>query len=522
MKANIFKYIFFIIVIILIGLAVYLIYKDGKNNVYAVENNEMEINIDKELNIGISKYDTINPILSNNRDVQYIDKLIFEPLLDMSYDFKIENKLAKEFSKINDTTYIVKLEDNIYWHDGEKFTSDDVIFTINSLKNNNVNSIYKENIKEIKEVQKIDEYTIKILLNQKVDFFEYMMCIPILAKHSYDGNFKSKTTIPIGTGRYKIAKIESNNIVLEKVSYEDEAKIIKINISLKENTKELYTALIKNEIDLMITDNIQYENNIGSIGYNVSQYANREFDYLVLNNESSILKDKEIRKAISYSIDRNGINYDVFNNNYKVCDFPLDYGSYLFSQENKIEYDINKTKSILIENGWTLKNNIWKKGNKKLELRLLVNSENEKRVLVAEKIKEQLMKSGININILKVSNNQFNNYIKNKNYDIVLTGNIVSNNPNLETYFADDNLSNFHNQEVNNLLNEIKSVDNQAEILKEKYIKLEQIYKEEMPFIGLYFNSGFIISNKNLKGNLEANWYNIYYNIDNWYKIKDN
>ena len=41
-----------------------------------------------------------------------------------------------------------------------------------------------------------------------------------------------------------------------------------------------------------------------------------------------------------------------------------------------------------------------------------------------------------------------------------------------------------------------------------------------MPFISLYFNSVFILSNKNLKGDVKGNWYNIYYNIDNWYKTK--
>ena len=50
----------------------------------------------REINIGIVGFDTINPILSNNRDIQYIDKLVFEPLVDITKDFKVETKLAKE------------------------------------------------------------------------------------------------------------------------------------------------------------------------------------------------------------------------------------------------------------------------------------------------------------------------------------------------------------------------------------------------------------------------------------------
>lgn len=522
MKTNIIKYIFFTIVILMIGVAIYFLYIDGKENVYAIENNELEINMIRELNVGISKYDTINPILSNNRDIQYINKLIFNPLIDITYDFKIQNNLAQEFSKINDTTYIVKLKDNVYWHDSQKFTADDVIFTINNLKNINVNSIYKENVKDIKQVQKIDDYTIKIILNNKVNFFEYMMCIPILASHSYDENFNSKTPIPIGTGKFKITKIEDENIVIEKSNVENESKIMKINLVLRESAKDLYVALSKKEINIMITDNINYEEYIGSLGYNINQYCNREFDYLILNNENTVLKNKEVRKTINYAIDKNEINYNIYNNKYRIANFPLDYGSYLYETGDESQYDINKAKSILIENGWTLKNNIWSKNGKTLRLRLLVNKENEKRIQIANNIKEQLKEFGILIDIVSVNNNTFNNYIKYKNYDIILTGNIISNNPNLETYFSNDNLSNFKNEEVNNIINEIKNIDNQEELLKEKYTRLKEIYIEEMPFVSLYFNNLYILSDKNLKGDLQGNWYNVYYNIDNWYKIKEN
>ena len=168
MKTNLFKKIFFVFVIILIGLAIYLLYKDGKKENISVQNNELEIDIVKELNIGITGYDTINPVLSYNRDVQYIDKLIFKSLLNISDDFQIESSLAKEFSKINDLTYLIKLKEDVYWHDGIKFTAKDVIFTIENLKKSTVESIYNQNIENIKEIQKIDDYTIKIILTNKI------------------------------------------------------------------------------------------------------------------------------------------------------------------------------------------------------------------------------------------------------------------------------------------------------------------------------------------------------------------
>ena len=292
MKANIFKYVFFILVIILVGVAVYILYNDKNNQTKDVKATRIEFNIIEEINIGITNYDTINPILSNNRDIQYVDKLIFESLLDITPDFKIKNLLTTEFSKIDDTTYIAKLREDVYWHDGTKFTAKDVIFTVNNLKKDNVKSIYKDNVSTIDKIQQIDDYTIKVLLKEATPFFEYKMCFPILASHSYEEDtLNIKTSLPIGTGKYKIVNIEESLIKLELVDKESKSKMPNINLILNNSVSDLYSAFSKNEIDYMITDNIQYEEYIGRMGYNVNQIINREFEYLILNTEDSILSN---------------------------------------------------------------------------------------------------------------------------------------------------------------------------------------------------------------------------------------
>lgn len=522
MKTNIFKYIFFVIVIALIGGAIYILYKDKNKESADIQASRMEINMIREMNIGITKYDTINPILSNNRDIQYIDKLIFQSLLDITNDFKTENLLAKEVSKINAVTYIVKLKDDVYWHDGTKFTAKDVIFTVSNLKKDSIVSVYKENVSSIEEIDEIDDYTIKIILKEEVPFFEYNLCFPILAINSYEEeSLNSKTELPIGTGRYKIESIENNLIKIVIVNNDNEFKISKINVILKDTIKELYNALTKNEIDYMITDNIKYEEYVGTMGYNVKQSNNREYEYLILNAEDKILSNKEIRKAINYAIDRKSINYNIYNNKYIISDFPLDYGSYLYNSDKLEEYNINQAKKILGEQGWTYQKNSWRKRNDKLEFNLIVNQDNEKRLLLADEIKEQLYQIGIIVNIVKVNENRYNSYIKNKNYDMILTGNIISNCPNLETYLGENNLSNYNNQEIKTILNDIKNIDNE-ELIKDKYLRIIEIYKEDMPFISLYSNSLFVLASTNLKGNLSCNWYNVFYNIKNWYKVEGN
>lgn len=520
MKTNVFKTIFFTIVILLTILAIYIIYKDNKNEKMPANSKKTDVKIDKKMNIGICNFDTINPLLTQNKDIQYIDELIFNSLVSVNKNFEIENNLAQEISKINDKTYIIKTKENVNWHDGTSFTTEDIIFTIEALQNKK--TLYSNNVKNIVNAEIIDKSTIKIYLDEPVAFFEYMLNFPILASHSYNKQSLEQTTdIPIGTGDYRIIQMDENEIKLEKVNNEFQSKISNINIKIYKNIKEVYSKFAKKEIDIIVTQNIYYEDYIGTMGFNVETSKGREFDYLAINNQKKELQNKEVRKAIYYAIDKKEIIYNTYNNKYMVSNFPLDYGCYLYqNKEEKDEYNPTQAKGTLTNAGWNYRNNIWKKGNSKLEFNLVVNSENDKRVLVANLVKEQLEKIGIKINIIKVNNNTYKNYLKNKNYDIILTGNIIPVYPDLNSYFGENNLSNYNNKEVYDILKQIDSIENK-ELLQQKYNRIYEIYKEEMPFISLYNNVNFVLYSRELKGDLSGNWYDVFYNIENWYKIKE-
>ena len=89
--------------------------------------------------------------------------------------------------------------------------------------------------------------------------------------------------------------------------------------------------------------------------------------------------------------------------------------------------------------------------------------------------------------------------------------------PNLETFFGESNLSNYKNEEITTIMNDVKNITDE-DLLKEKYNRIRQIYDDEVPYISLYNSYYAVISNWNLKGNIEANWYNIFMDINNWYK----
>ena len=84
-------------------------------------------------------------------------------------------------------------------------------------------------------------------------------------------------------------------------------------------------------------------------------------------------------------------------------------------------------------------------------------------------------------------------------------------------YFGTDNIANYSNSEAEDILREIYNITDEK-TLKEKYKKLQNIYEDERPYIGLYCDRITLILGKNLITTGTSNWFNIFSDIENWHK----
>ena len=523
MKSNIFKYIFIIFVI---GITIFAIVKIQSDN--KEQDNINQENIEKEkvteITLGIASFDNINPIISNNKNIQDISRLIYEPLFTISSDYKLESCLAEEVAKQNATTYIVKLKDNVRWADGEKFLAEDVRFTVNKLKE--IGSIYSSNVQHITSIDIVDDYTININLDQEVPFFEYNLTFPIMSYQYYlDKEFNS-TIVPVGTGMYKVSDVQSSYITLVQNSnwWNTSVKptLTKITINIYSTIGEMYNSFKSGNIDLISTQNSNIQDYIGTIGYAAKELKGREHDFIAFNTQSNFLSRTEVRRAISYSIDKTNIVSSIFNNRYYTSSFLLDYGNWIYQeQDSSTGYNPDQAKQVLQEAGWTYKSKFWQKTeNRKtirLSLNLVVKASDSTRVAVAQNIKQQLANQGIEMNIIQANDEQYTNYLNNKNYDMILCSINLSLSPDLTTFFGSNNLANYANDEVNNIMNEVKNTTDEN-VLRERYKRLGEIYKNEVPYLSLYNNKFTVAYSTSLVGDVAPTWYDVFNNIENWYK----
>lgn len=524
MKSNFFKYIFIIFAIGIMIFAIIKIKKDEKTTDNEIIQTEEEQKIVTELKLGVTSFDSINPILSKNKNIQDISKIIFDPLITLSSDYKAQPCLAKEWAKQTDTVYLIKLRDDVKWSDGQMFTSDDVRFTIDKLKN--TDTIYAANVVHIVNVEIVDSSTIRITLDGEVPFFEYNLTFPILSSKYYSDKDFSANIVPVGTGMYKVTKVEETTLTLNKnQEYWNDANNLaldKIIINLYSTAGELYNAFKMGNIDFISTQNSNLTDYIGTIGYVAKEKVGREHDFIAFNTQNTLLSNLSIRKAISYSIDKTNIVSSVYGNKYYTSSFPLDYGTWIYQEKDTSSgYNIEQAKQLLTNDGWEYKYKYWQKlvnyRTQRISLNFVVKSIDNNKVLVAQNIKTQLENQGIRVNLIKANNEQYNSYLQNKNYDMILCSINLSVSPDLTTFFGSNNLANYSNEEVTNIMNEVKNLTDENK-LKEEYKRLGEIYKTDMPYISLYNNKYTVAYSNNLCGTVEPNWFYQFYNMKDWHK----
>ncbi len=276
MKQGIFKYIFVLGFIILL-IVTYIIFYDKDTSKVEVQDQTSTVStLITDLRLGIAGFDSLNPLVSNNKNVKEISRLIFDSLVMISNNYGFDYNLASEISKIDNVTYIIKLKENVKWQDGSDFTAQDVKFTIDTIKmlpeTYGINSPYTDNLKNLSVLDIVDAYTIKLTLYNEEDFFEYNLTFPILNSNYFvneDFINTPKNNNIIGTGMFKIIEKTDNTIKLAKNenywNKEKQSLITEINIGLYNTIGEMYTAFKSGYIDIMDITTPDIETYIGSL-----------------------------------------------------------------------------------------------------------------------------------------------------------------------------------------------------------------------------------------------------------------
>lgn len=262
-----------------------------------------------------------------------------------------------------------------------------------------------------------------------------------------------KNDRPIGTGPYKFVEYRENEFIrLEdneswwKNSDTDESGltlpyITEINIKIYGKDSSVTNAFQSREVDMIIADTKNWIGYSGRSDITLKKYVSNRFEFIAFNLSNKILKEKEVRKAIAYAVDRSKLVNDVMPGEAVVSDLPVIPDTWLYDT-NIVSYerDVEKAKQILNDSGWTERNGVLYKRingvNTSLTLELLVNTDNERRLEVAKEIQGQLQEVGIALNIKEVTWEDELNKVKSGKFDMAFVGCNVPSIPDISFLYS--------------------------------------------------------------------------------------
>jgi len=505
------------------------------------------------LNVAIRNPKTLNPLLNEDASIDEILKLVYDDLIILDENQKPSPNIASSWEFSYDGTLLIKIRDDIYWHDGNLLTAYDVNFSINTIKNAPDTSVYKSCVSNIASTSVIDNNTIQIRCRQPFSSEIYNFNFPIISYDYYLGEnvlTSDKNMIPMGSGAYEFESLEEmKSLNLKKNTrwfknsqstitvLDEDAKIydfkyidnIRATIVPKKDA-ELHM-FDQKQIDFLSTDVVDWEKYSGTKETIIDEYVTNDYDFLGVNFNNFILNDTLVRQALSYAIPRDRIAKDIYLEHVTLTDTPINPKSW-FKTSNELiyKYNLTKSKELLEQAGWTDSdgNSILDKNGRELRFNLLVNSENNQRLEAANLIKDTFSQIGIAIEIDVQDYETYVQQLKSKNFDAFLGGWKLSIVPDLSFAFHSSQIANgnnfisYNDENMDNLLQQA-NIAIGDEVMIEAYKNLENYIIEQLPYISLYFRNAAVLMNERLKTDDNYKVYeslpfknNVYLNINNY------
>ncbi len=490
---------------------------------------------------------TINPVLAITDVDRDISSLVYSGL--MKYvDNVLVPDLAKSYTISKDgLTYDFILKDNIQFHDGSPLTSDDIVFTIQKIQDPALKSPRRIDWLNITATS-VSPTAIRFVLKQPYSPFLTNTTIGIIPKNIWKNInneqfiFNKYNINPIGSGPFKIDNIirDATGIpTTYKLSawskyYDRRAYLNNITFHFFDDSEKALTALNNKTIDSIASISSNQAKNLvdaGDKSYKIlSTPLPRIFGIFLNQNQSPVLADKTVRKALDLSIDRESIVATVLNNYGISIDSPLTFAT---SINKPIINDSSMSTSTVVaidpaiieENIKSAQTLLEKSGWKKNSTSGVYEQRNSKNVVTqtlafdiytadipdlkkaTEMVKDSWDKLGAQVNI-KVfeSSDLYQNVIRTRKYDALLFGELIGKDHDFYAFWHSSqrnapglNITMYTNSRVDKLLEDIRGT-NDEEVRTAKYRELSQLIQSDTPVIFLYSPDFIYVTSSQIHG----------------------
>ncbi len=364
-----------------------------------------------------SKPDIINPILTSETISISLMSLLFSCLVGFDSSMRPIPDLARSWAVSQDgLVWTFFLRDDVRFHDDHPLTAQDAEFTYRTILDTRNAASGTEQYSMVDRFEAEDDYIFRAVLKRPFAPFIYRMSRSIVPKHLLENTDLHNTRFnrrPIGSGPFKLVEwTEDDTIVLEanrRYFRKGRPILDKLIFKTYPDRQAAIKAISQGEMDIALNlaaSDLAFVSRRRA--FRVYPVPAPSYYAIVFNLNDPIFEDMRVRKALDYAIDRDSIIKNQLKGYSKICTGPFAVDSWAYNPDvQSTPYDIEKARELLEQAGWrdTDEDGVLDKDGKPLEISLTVPNISDSIERIAVAIRAQLMKVGINVNLIYMNVN---------------------------------------------------------------------------------------------------------------------
>lgn len=459
----------------------------------------------------------INPLLAPLNDVDLdLSRVVYAGLYQFDPNLNLIPDLAEALPAVGDggKEYTVKLRSGLLWHDGHQITADDIVYTLQTIQNQDYQSPLRLSWNRV-GVEKIDDLTVKITTREASSTFMANLTVGLLPRHIWesvgpDSFALSKFNLePTGSGPFQVTELQrGRDGQIRSIKLKSFARYHQGEPYLKSLTFRFYPtvdAIISayQTREVMGLGYIPYDRSLSlqprsSLQQFLLPLPQYQAVFINRTKNPAPLEDVRVRMALARSVDKTAIAAEVFAGQASEAYGPilpghLGYHEQIPGAEMNI-YDVERAKTLLDEAGWAMDPSTGFRKDKlgrTITLSLATNNFSPN-VRVAEQLKKTWESIGIQIilNIETIADLE-SKFIRPRQYELLLFSENVGADPDPFPFWHSSqlrdpglNLSTFSNKQADKLLVEARGGIS-AEERAVRYRQFQEIFVGDVPAIFL-------------------------------------
>lgn len=443
--------------------------------------------------------ETLDPRATTSAYSIEVCEAIFNSLVYIDRDTEIVLDLAKNLEiKDDDVTYIFELREDVTFHDGEPLTAEDVVFTYETILDPAFGSPHKERVDAIETIEAVDEYTVKIVIDEPhaafIDSLNVMIVPKHLAPRDPFGDAEDELTAfahePVGSGPFKLVEwVPEDQVVLERYEdyFEGPAKLERIVRRIIPEDEAQYADLMGGRIDVGFVPSEEYDALEEDPDFTVIHSPTLNYFPIFINHDyemNPMFEHVEVRQALNKAADYDAIVEHVWETALRVHT-PIVQGTWAHDPDaiRVYEHDPERARELLAEAGYP----------DGIEVEIIM-SDSTTNVELGEMLDAYYMQAGIDLQVNTMDFGTMLDRVIEGEYELGYVGMVGMTDPDefMQRFESGDGAGNYSNEELDEIIREARRVVDDLERRKELYSQAQAHISENAVDIPLY-NSVFTI-----------------------------